>query len=53
MERNIIERDEERMTARVFQVVRLCEPTSTGCSQWTTSLLYSLLYDILDDYNML
>jgi hypothetical protein len=30
------------MEARVFQVVRLCEPTSTGCSQWTTSLLYSL-----------
>jgi hypothetical protein len=30
------------MEARVFQVVRLCEPTSTGCSQWVTSLLYSL-----------
>jgi hypothetical protein len=30
------------MEARVFQVVRLCEPTSTGCSQWATSLLYSL-----------
>jgi hypothetical protein len=30
------------MEARVFQVVRLCEPTSTVCSQWTTSLLYSL-----------
>jgi hypothetical protein len=30
------------MDARVFQVVRLCEPTSTGCSQWATSLLYSL-----------
>ena len=29
------------MEARVFQVVRLCEPTSTGCSQWATSLLYS------------
>ena len=30
------------MEARVFQVVRLCEPTSTGCSQCATSLLYSL-----------
>ena len=30
------------METRVFQVVRLCEPTSTGCSQWATSLLYSL-----------
>jgi hypothetical protein len=30
------------MEARVFQVVRLCEPTSTRCSQWATSLLYSL-----------
>jgi hypothetical protein len=30
------------MEARVFQVVRLCESTSTGCSQWATSLLYSL-----------
>ena len=29
------------MEVRVFQVVRLCEPTSTGCSQWVTSLLYS------------
>ena len=54
MEINIIERDEERkrIEARVFQVVRLCEPTSTGCSQWVTSLLYSL-FDILDDYNVL
>jgi hypothetical protein len=40
------------MEARVFHVVRLCEPTSTGCSQWATSLLYSL-FDILDDYNVL
>ena len=30
------------MEARIFQVVRICEPTSTGCSQWATSLLYSL-----------
>ena len=30
------------MEARIFQVVRICQPTSTGCSQWTTSLLYSL-----------
>ena len=30
------------MEAKVFQVVRLCESTSTGCSQWATSLLYSL-----------
>ena len=30
------------MEVRVFQVVRLCEPMSTGCSQWVTSLLYSL-----------
>ena len=37
------ERERERMEARVFQVVRLCEPTSTGCSQWATSLLYSLV----------
>ena len=27
------------MEARVFQVVRLCEPTSIECSQWATSLL--------------
>jgi hypothetical protein len=40
------------MEARVFHVVRLCEPTSTECSQWTTSLLYSL-FDILDNYNVL
>ena len=33
------------MDTKVFQVVRLCEPTSTWCSQWTTSLLYSL-YDV-------
>ena len=25
-----------------FHVVRLCEPTSTGCRQWAISLLYSL-----------
>jgi hypothetical protein len=30
------------MEVRVFQVIQLCEPTSTGCSQWATSLLYSL-----------
>jgi hypothetical protein len=30
------------MEAKVFQVVRLCELTSTGCSQRATSLLYSL-----------
>ena len=41
------------MEARVFQVVRLCEPTSTGCSQWATSLLIFFMYDILDDYNVL
>ena len=32
----------KRMEVRVFQVVQLCESTSTGCSQWATSLLYSL-----------
>ncbi len=34
IERNIIKRDEERkrMEVRVFQVVRLCEPTFIGCS---------------------
>ena len=43
-----IKRDEERKRreARVFQVVRLYEPTSTWCSQWATSLLYSL-YDVI------
>jgi hypothetical protein len=41
------------MEVRVFQVVRLCEPTSTGCSQWATSLLYSLCIIFLDDYNVL
>ena len=30
------------MEARVFQVVRLCELTSTRCNQWATYLLYSL-----------
>ena len=30
------------MEVRVFQVVQLCESTSTGCSQWATFLLYSL-----------
>ena len=30
------------MEARVFQVVRLCESTSTRCNQWATYLLYSL-----------
>ena len=34
------------MEVKVFHVVQLCEPTSTGCSQWATSLLYSL-YDII------
>ena len=46
-------RERKRMEARVFQVVRLCELTSTGCSQWATSLLYSFCNCILDDYNML
>ena len=48
IEINIIERDEERkrMEVRVFQVVRLYEPMSTWCSQWATSLLYSL-YDVI------
>jgi hypothetical protein len=40
------------METRVFRMVRLCEPMSTGCSQWATSLLYSL-FDILNDYNVL
>ena len=43
----------KRMEARVFHVVRLCDPTSTGCSQWVTSLLYSLYIIFLDDYNVL
>jgi hypothetical protein len=30
------------MEVRVFQVIRLREPTFIGCSQWVTSLLYSL-----------
>ena len=30
------------MEARVFQVVRLSDPMSIGCSQWATYLLYSL-----------
>ena len=30
------------MEVRVFHVVQLCELTSTGCSQWAISLLYSL-----------
>jgi hypothetical protein len=29
---NIKERVRKRMEVRVFQVVRLCEPMSTGCS---------------------
>ena len=36
------EKERKRMEAKVFQVVRLCELTSIGCSQCTTSLLYSL-----------
>ena len=40
------------MEARVFHMIRLCEPTFTGCSQCATSLLYSL-FDILNDYNVL
>ena len=36
------EKEGKRMEAKVFQVVRLCEPMSTGCSQCATSLLYSL-----------
>jgi hypothetical protein len=36
------EKERKRMEAKVFQVVRLCELTSTGCSQRATSLLYSL-----------
>ena len=35
-------REEENREARVFHVVWLCEPTSTKCNQWDTSLLYSL-----------
>ncbi len=46
------EKEKKRMEVGVFYVVRLCESTSTGCSQWATSLLYSL-YDILDEYNVL
>ena len=34
-----IERERKRIEARVFQVVQLCEPTITWCSQWATSLL--------------
>ena len=45
--------ERKRMEARIFHVVRLCEPTSTGCSQWATPLLIFFLYDILDDYNVL
>ena len=41
------------MEARVFQVVRLCEPTSIGCSQWATSLLILSLCYILDKYIVL
>jgi hypothetical protein len=41
------------MEARVFQMVRLCELTSTGYSQWATSLLIHCVQYILDDYNML
>ena len=48
-----IERDRKRMEARVFQVVQLCEPTSTGCSQWVTSLLYSLCIIFWMDHNVL
>ncbi len=28
------------MKVRVFHVIRLCESTFTGCSQWAISLLY-------------
>ena len=41
------------MEARVFQVVRLCEPTSTGYNQWATSLLIHCVQYILDDHNVL
>jgi hypothetical protein len=34
MEYKRVEKERKRMEARVFQVIRLCEPTSTGCSQW-------------------
>ena len=30
------------MKTKVFHVIQLCEPTSTRCSQWVASLLYSL-----------
>ena len=43
----------KRMEARVFHVVRLCEPTSTRCSQWATSLLILSLRYILDKYIVL
>jgi hypothetical protein len=46
------EKERKSVEARVFHVVRLYKPTSTGCSQWVTFLLYSL-YDILDEYNVL
>ena len=38
----MIEKENGRIEARVFQVVRLCEPTSIECRQCVTSLLYSL-----------
>ena len=41
---------EKKMEARVFHVVRLCEPMSIGCSPY---LLYSLCIIFLDDYNVL
>ena len=34
--------ERKRMEVRVFHVVRLYEPIFTGCSQWATSLFYSL-----------
>ena len=50
---NIKEIKRERNDGWGFYVIRLCEPTSTRCSQWITSLLIFFLYDILDDYNVL
>ena len=42
---NIKEIERGREWRLEFHVSRLCEPTSTGCSQYATSLLY-LLCDI-------
>ena len=50
---NIKEIKRERNDGWGFYVIRLCESTSTRCSQWITSLLIFFLYDILDDYNVL